>query len=234
MISNEKAIRGFTLIELLVVIAIITLLISILLPVLSKARESGRYIQCMNNLRQQGIINQTHLNDSNEEYPSHSAFPNPTYQFWWSPYVLEHSEVLSAYRTLQCPTMYDYGTTSDYESGTLDITNYQGYARMWAGATKPGLPTYWDIGYGRNVRISGERISALAWLKPSETGLVAEVSDVYWTVSYPLTLNPLDLLTSWADRHAKGMANVLFMDGHAVSTSTPFRHAYESDFILDP
>ena len=67
--SAKPIFRGFTLIELLVVISIIALLMAILLPTLTKARESGRDIQCLSNERQVGIAIEAYTIDSKGQYP---------------------------------------------------------------------------------------------------------------------------------------------------------------------
>lgn len=68
-VPHRTSRRGFTLVELLVVIAIIGILVSLLLPAVQFARESGRRTQCGNNLKQVGIALQTY-HDSFQRFPT--------------------------------------------------------------------------------------------------------------------------------------------------------------------
>ena len=70
--------KGFTLIELLVVVAIIALLISILLPSLSRARELAKRAVCASNLRGIGQGCHIYSNDNQESFPQHFFLANPS------------------------------------------------------------------------------------------------------------------------------------------------------------
>ncbi len=64
--------RGFSLIELLVVISIITVLISVMLPALGKARESANILRCSSGLRQIGIAMSGYSQDFGHRWINYS------------------------------------------------------------------------------------------------------------------------------------------------------------------
>ena len=71
--SASAARRGFTLIELLVVIAIIAILAGMLLPALARAKEAGRRIACVNNMRQLGLSARMYADDNGGFFPLRSG-----------------------------------------------------------------------------------------------------------------------------------------------------------------
>jgi prepilin-type N-terminal cleavage/methylation domain-containing protein len=69
---------AFTLIELLVVVAIIALLISILLPSLSAAKDQAKITVCMANQRSLGLASQYYLDENRNFFPGeHKQFGAP-------------------------------------------------------------------------------------------------------------------------------------------------------------
>ena len=88
--------RAFTLIELLVVIAIIAILAAMLLPALARAKESGKRISCLNNLRQLSLAAQMYVSENQGSYP-----PRSNTDRWPDKFYDSYGKNL---QLLRCPT----------------------------------------------------------------------------------------------------------------------------------
>ena len=92
--------NAFTLIELLVVIAIIALLMSVLMPALTRVREQARTIGCLANLRQWNLVSAMYTEDNEGQFWSGLN----SYGHWWPWQLDSHLKDWKVNKTWLCPT----------------------------------------------------------------------------------------------------------------------------------
>jgi prepilin-type N-terminal cleavage/methylation domain-containing protein/prepilin-type processing-associated H-X9-DG protein len=197
---------GFTLIELLVVIAIIALLAAMLLPSLSRAKESARASQCSSNMRQLGLAVRIYCDENGDEFPrsQHSAFANGVMP--WERSVAAYLGSSAVLWTNLLTGVYhcgadnkkrpwSYGMNVYYELGLDD--DYDGKPQTWRRVSQVPRPVA-TVLYAEN-NSAADHIMPHFWTAPSD----AEDVD--------------------SNRH-RGKANYAFADGH--SQLLPFARVY--------
>jgi len=96
--DSGRTASAFTLVELLVVMGVISVLASMLLPVMQRARASGRQSNCLSNLRQLAIAAQNYREENGDWYPPTYLSGTPVRR-WMS--LLK--TYLKTYEVLDCP-----------------------------------------------------------------------------------------------------------------------------------
>ena len=145
--------KGFTLIELLVVIAIIGILAGILLPVLSRARESARKTQCMSNVKQIGMGLIMYANENSETFPSSTA-SNPA----MASLNMLYDTYISDNKVFNCPS-----------DTTVTATTNAGMSVYTSGGSQAFTSTQSSYGYDRSHSQADDADVALLADRPPAT-----------------------------------------------------------------
>jgi prepilin-type N-terminal cleavage/methylation domain-containing protein/prepilin-type processing-associated H-X9-DG protein len=176
---------AFTLIELLVVISIVALLIALLLPSLSQAREVSRNVACMSNQKQLGIGVAAYATDSRNYYPIGAMVDSATglshAHRWYialGPYLNNDPLPANTYSEMTTPTLtgksysWDYqargrvlSVTTDGGFGTYTVSSF-GKSNVYTCPSTTGVventgsqpgpfPGAWDVDYQINGGVTG-------------------------------------------------------------------------------
>ena len=207
--------KRFTLIELLVVIAIISVLMAVLLPALGSAKELGKRMSCLNNLRQIGIVLNCYAGD-------YSDAPPPLYYVsgadpWAHP-------LLAAYYTSSNTASYSDFTGVDKVKKSIfgKCPNVDGNFRKLVNSY-----SHYAANNGHVIvkieSLGNTKLSLARFANPSLTisfsegvGVSGSTADCY--VSCPMgTANIYWTANTKVDPRHLGSASTVLLDGHAVS-----------------
>ncbi len=207
---------GFTLIELLVVIAVIAILAAMLLPVLSRARESARRSLCLSNLRQLALEMHMYVNDYGEYFPPGSVKWADTTRFSYD-YYLRKAGYVNNIKVFLCSTSGKYlQPDEDKLYGNRDYV-INGYLCSQTGDSTPmGAPLKLS-----QIKNPSATIMMGCGFRKRLTPLTASIGDFdncskgSWTYYWGRDLRSKHALPGLDGRTGVGGNTIVFVDGHA-------------------
>src|SRR5262245_47103308 len=147
LLSSPGLCASFTLIELLLVIAIIGVLTALFLPVLARAKESGRAAACLSNLHQIGVALQLYVQDNNNRLPFMRDKSLTTSNELPSPDIVL-SNYLGNLRVLKCPSdhqqVFEKTGSSYYWNNLLNGQDADHLSAFGLGFAPHQIPVFCD------------------------------------------------------------------------------------------